>query len=75
MIASERVDLAAYVEAERRLLAHSGFERTGDPQQARRFRLDHITQFLDERVARTHGGNHDRAIRSRTDFLSVPVPV
>lgn len=49
MVASERIDLAAYVAAERRLLAHSGFERSGDPQQARRFRLDHVTSFLEGR--------------------------
>ena len=46
MVASERADLAAYVEAARRLLAHTGFERTGDPQAARGFRLDHVTDYL-----------------------------
>lgn len=49
MIASERVDLAAYVTTARRLLAHTGFERTGDPRSARRFRLDHVTDYLTER--------------------------
>ena len=49
MVASDQADLAAYVAAERRLLAHSGFELSGDPQQARRFRLDHVTRFLEGR--------------------------
>lgn len=46
MIASERADLAAYVEAARALLAHTGFERTGDANTARSFRLDHMTDYL-----------------------------
>ncbi|MBM4415596.1 MAG: bifunctional folylpolyglutamate synthase/dihydrofolate synthase, partial [Chloroflexi bacterium] len=39
--------LRAYVEAMRRLLGRGGFERTGDPNEARRFRLDHVNAYLD----------------------------
>ncbi len=46
VIASERADLAAYVAAARGLLAHTGFERTGDPRTARGFRLDHVAEYL-----------------------------
>ena len=49
MVMTERVNLAAYVAAGHRLLAHTGFERSGDPQQARGFRLDHVIRFLEER--------------------------
>lgn len=49
MIASDRTELAAYVEAARALLAHTGFERTGDPRAARSFRLDHVVDYLSAR--------------------------
>lgn len=37
----------AYVEAVRGLLGRGGFERTGDPQEAKRFRVTHIRDYLD----------------------------
>ncbi|MYE31911.1 MAG: bifunctional folylpolyglutamate synthase/dihydrofolate synthase [Chloroflexi bacterium] len=37
----------AYVEAVRGLLGRGGFERTGNPQEAKRFRVTHIRDFLD----------------------------
>jgi dihydrofolate synthase/folylpolyglutamate synthase len=43
---SER-DLAAYVAAARRLMDHGGYERSGDPAQARRWGIDHIRAWLD----------------------------
>lgn len=43
---SER-DLAAYVAAARRLMDHGGYERSGDPAQARRWGIDHIRSWLD----------------------------
>ena len=39
--------LRAYVSAVRRLLAHGGYERTGDPAAARRWGLDHVAAYLD----------------------------
>ncbi len=40
-------ELHAYVHAMRRLLGRGGFERTGDPNEARRFRIDHVNAYLD----------------------------
>ena len=37
----------AYVEAVRGLLGRGGFERTGNPQEAKRFRVTHIRDYLD----------------------------
>ena len=39
--------LAAYAEAVRGLLARGGYERSGDPQEAKRFRVRHIEAFLE----------------------------
>ena len=36
-----------YVEAVRGLLARGGYERTGDPRDAKRFRVSHIEAFLE----------------------------
>lgn len=36
-----------YVQAVRDLLAHGGYERSGDPQDARRWRIDHVRALLD----------------------------
>lgn len=36
-----------YVEAVRGLLNHGGFERTGNPGDARRFRIEHVTERLE----------------------------
>jgi dihydrofolate synthase / folylpolyglutamate synthase len=49
--------LHAYAEAVRALLAHGGFERTGDVAQARKWDFDHITRWLDA---------HGRPDRRRT---------
>ena len=38
--------LEAYIAAVRRLLSHGGFERSGDPTEARRWSLDHVTDYL-----------------------------
>ena len=40
-------DLAAYVAAMRRLLAHGGYERTGRAAEAKRWDIDHIVAYLD----------------------------
>ncbi len=37
----------SYVEAVRGLLGRGGFERTGNPQEAKRFRVTHIRDYLD----------------------------
>ena len=39
--------LRRYVEAVRGLLNHGGFERTGNPGDARRFRIEHVTERLE----------------------------
>ncbi|MSQ41756.1 MAG: hypothetical protein EXR65_01775 [Dehalococcoidia bacterium] len=39
--------IQAYAGAVRRLLAHGGFERSGDPAEARRWDIAHITAYLD----------------------------
>ena len=39
--------IRAYVEAMRALLAHGGFERTGDVLAAKKWDFDHITAWLD----------------------------
>jgi dihydrofolate synthase/folylpolyglutamate synthase len=39
--------IAAYVEAVRGLLARGGYERSGDPREAKRFRLTHIAEYLE----------------------------
>ena len=39
--------LAAYAEAVRGLLARGGYERSGDPQEAKRFRISHIEAYLE----------------------------
>lgn len=39
--------LQAYVEAVRRLLAHGGYERTGDLSEQRRWGREHVTKLLD----------------------------
>ena len=39
--------LRRYVDAVRGLLNHGGFERTGNPADARRFRVDHVTDRLE----------------------------
>ena len=39
--------LGAYAEAVRRLLAHGGYERSGDAAEARRWDIDHIRAYLD----------------------------
>ena len=41
------VDLAAYVQVMRRLLAHGGYERTGRAAEAKRWDIDHIVAYLD----------------------------
>ena len=43
----EDAAVAAYVEAVRGLLGRGGFERSGDPREAKRFRLTHIRDYLD----------------------------
>ncbi len=40
-------EAAAYAEAVRGLLARGGYERTGDPREAKRFRLSHVREYLD----------------------------
>ncbi|MGE3856374.1 MAG: folylpolyglutamate synthase/dihydrofolate synthase family protein [Dehalococcoidia bacterium] len=40
-------DLAAYVAALRRLLAHGGYERTGRAAEAKKWDIDHIVAYLD----------------------------
>ncbi|MEX2032903.1 MAG: Mur ligase family protein, partial [Dehalococcoidia bacterium] len=47
----------AYASAVKRLLAHGGFERTGDVAQAKKWDFEHITRWLDA---------HDRPDRRRT---------
>ncbi len=49
--------LGAYAAAVRRLLAHGGFERSGDAAEARRWDIDHIRTYLDA---------HDRPDARRT---------
>lgn len=49
--------LQRYADAVRALLAHGGFERTGDVSQARKWDFDHISRWLDE---------HGRPDRRRT---------
>ena len=44
---SEAGAIEAYVAAVRGLLARGGFERTGDPREAKRFRLTHIAGYLE----------------------------
>lgn len=55
--ALDAATLAAYGGAVRRLLAHGGFERTGDVSQARKWDFEHITRWLDA---------HDRPDRRLT---------
>lgn len=43
----DEASLRAYVEVMRALLAHGGFERTGDVLQAKKWDFDHITRWLD----------------------------
>ncbi|RLT35820.1 MAG: bifunctional folylpolyglutamate synthase/dihydrofolate synthase [Chloroflexi bacterium] len=45
--AAELPAMRAYVEAVRRLLDHGGYERTGNPDDARRFRISHVTELLE----------------------------
>ena len=45
---SEEAAIEAYVAAVRGLLARGGFERTGDPREAKRFRLTHIAAYLEQ---------------------------
>ena len=45
--APSTADLAAYVEAAKRLLAHGGYERTGDVTQARDWGFAHIVAYLE----------------------------
>jgi dihydrofolate synthase/folylpolyglutamate synthase len=40
-------DLAAYVAAMRRLLAHGGYERTGRAAEAKRWDIDHVVAYLE----------------------------
>jgi len=40
-------DLATYVASARRLMSLGGYERTGNPSEARRWGLDHIRAWLD----------------------------
>ena len=51
---SEEAAIAAYIETVRGLLGRGGYERSGDPREAKRFRLPHIAAFLDA------GGRPDR---------------
>jgi dihydrofolate synthase/folylpolyglutamate synthase len=44
---SDEAELRAYAGAMRRLLGRGGYERTGDPAEARRFRIDHVSAYLD----------------------------
>ncbi len=46
-VAPSDADLAAYVAAARRLMAHGGYERTGVPAQAQRWGVDHVRTWLD----------------------------
>ena len=39
--------LRAYIAAVDRLLHHGGYERTGNPADARRFRIEHVTALLE----------------------------
>ncbi len=43
----DKSGLRAYVAAVDRLLHHGGYERTGNPADARRFRIEHVTALLD----------------------------
>ncbi len=44
---NEQAAIEAYVVAVRGLLARGGYERTGDPREAKRFRLTHIAEYLE----------------------------
>ena len=48
---ADEAAIAGYVEAVRGLLARGGYERSGDPREAKHFRLQHIERFL-ERAGR-----------------------
>ena len=41
------VDLAAYVDVMRRLLAHGGYERTGRAVEAKKWDVEHIVAYLE----------------------------
>lgn len=43
----DEATLAAYAAAVRGLLARGGYERSGDPREAKRFRISHIEAFLE----------------------------
>ena len=43
---NEEAAIEAYVAAVRGLLARGGYERSGDPREAKRFRLTHIAEYL-----------------------------
>ncbi|MDA0271612.1 MAG: hypothetical protein O2919_11375, partial [Chloroflexi bacterium] len=47
--AADPDDLRAYSEAVRALLAHGGFERTGDVSQAKKWDIDHVQAWLESR--------------------------
>ncbi len=45
--APSETDLAGYLAAMRRLLAHGGYERTGRASEAKRWDIEHIVTYLD----------------------------
>lgn len=47
-VAPGEADLRAYATAVRTLLAHGGYERTGDTAQARRWDIAHVVALLDQ---------------------------
>ncbi len=46
---ADAADLRAYGEAVRALLAHGGFERTGDVSLAKKWDIDHVVAWLESR--------------------------
>ena len=46
-IVPNEIDLRVYVTATRRLLAHSGFELSGNTAEAARWDIDHVSAYLD----------------------------
>jgi dihydrofolate synthase / folylpolyglutamate synthase len=46
-IAPDEVDLRSYADATRRLLAHSGFELSGNTSEAERWDIGHVRAYLD----------------------------
>lgn len=48
-VAADPADLRVYIEAVRALLAHGGFERSGDVSLAKKWDIDHVVAWLEAR--------------------------